>query len=270
MKKTVFTTITLVTILAMASLAYAIQVADPDVAAVWLFDEDEGEEATDLSENKHVGQIHGNVAWIEDGKFGGALSFEGNTSWIEVPDHPSLQFKKGQDFTVAAYVKTEMSAGSPPMIVAKNYQPAEVRPWYALYYANQAKSLDGHVSLFLRDEAGTSVHIASDSAISDNEWHHVAGTRKGDTIKLYVDGVAEAEMGGADFDVGTSEAPLHINGHLDRWLVGVFDEIVLVRRALTDPEVEALAENGIADVFLSVSRKDRLATTWARIKATLR
>lgn len=96
----------------------------------------------------------------------------------------------------------------------------------------------------------------------------MAGTRKGDTIKLYVDGVEEAEMGGADFDVGTNPAPLHINGHLDRWLIGVFDEIVLVRRALTDAEVVKLAKDGIGEVFLSVSQKDKLATTWANIKKT--
>jgi hypothetical protein len=265
-KRRISIIITSAALWATVCLAYAIQVTDPDIAAVWLFDEDEKDRVTDLSASKHVGQIHDNVVWGEDGKFGGALSFEGNTSWIEVPDHPSLQFENGQDFTVAAYVKTEMSSGSPPMIVAKNYQPAEVRPWYALYYANQSKDLDGHVSFFLRDQAGNNFHIASASTINDNDWHHVAGTRKGDTIKLYVDGVAEAEMGGADFDVGTNAAPLHINGHLDRWLVGVFDEIILVRRALNDSEIEALARDGISDMFLSVSPKDKLSATWASIK----
>lgn len=266
MRKLISVSMVLVMALAVASLACAVDVADPDVAAVWLFDEDEDGEVTDLSENRHVGVIQGNVQWVEDGKFGGALSFEGATSWIEVPDHPSLQFAEGQDFTVAAYVKTNMSSGDPPMIVAKNYQPQETRPWYALYYANQGKSLDGHVSFFLRDSGGTSFHIASNSMINDEDWHHVAGTRKGDTIKLYVDGADEAEMGGAGFDVGTNAAPLHINGHLNRWLVGVFDDIIIVRRALTSSEVESLAKNGIAEMFLSVSQRDKLTTKWGDIK----
>lgn len=253
-------------VLATVNLTNAVKVTDPDVAALWLFDEDQKGEARDISENKHVGKINGNVKWVNDGKFGGALSFEGNVCWIEVPDHKSLQFPKGQDFTVAAYIKTEMSTGSPPMIVAKNYQPAETRPWYALYYANQAKALDGHVSLFLRDNAGTSHHIASSSLINDNKWHHVAGTRKGGTIKLYVDGVAEAEKGDADFDVGTNPAPLHINGHLDRWLVCALDEITLVRRALTDSEMKDLAKSGIEGMFMSVDLLDKLATTWGKIK----
>ncbi|MFQ6043195.1 MAG: LamG domain-containing protein [Candidatus Poribacteria bacterium] len=269
MNRTICTISILTIMLATITLVSAVKVTDPDVAAIWLFDEDQKGEARDFSENKHVGKIHGNVEWVKDGKFGGALSFEGNVSWIEVPDHPSLQFPKGQDFTIAVYIKTEMGAGSPPMIVAKNYQPAETRPWYALYYANQAKALDGHVSFFLRDNAGNSHHIASSSLINDNEWHHVAGTRKGGTMKLYVDGVAEAEKGGADFDVGTNPAPLHINGHLNRWLVCVLDEIVLVRRALTDSEMEALVKNGIEAMFMSVNRLDKLTTTWGKIKRDL-
>ena len=265
MKRVICTISILTVMLAMVTLTNAVKVTDPDVAALWLFDEDQ-KEAIDLSDNKNVGIIHDNIEWVKEGKFGGALSFDGAGSWIEVPDHKSLQFPKGQDFTVAAYIKTEVGAGSPPMIVAKNYQPAQTLPWYALYYANQGKALDGHVSLFLRDDAGTSHHIASSSLINDNEWRHVAGTRKGDTIKLYVDGVAEAEKGSADFDVGTNPAPLHINGHLDRWLVCVLDEIILVRRALTDSEMEALAKNGIEDMFMSVDLLDKLTTTWGKIK----
>ncbi|MBC8231782.1 hypothetical protein H8E77_19710, partial [bacterium] len=83
---------------------------------------------------------------------------------------------------------------------------------------------------------------------------------------LYVDGVAEAEKGSADFDVGTNPAPLHINGHLDRWLVCVLDEIILVRRALTDSEMESLAEGGIEGMFMSVDLLDKLTTTWGKIK----
>ncbi|MCD6508362.1 LamG domain-containing protein [Candidatus Poribacteria bacterium] len=258
--------VVLMMISAMVPMSEAIQVTDPDVAAIWLFDEPVKEEAKDISKYGHVGKIHGNVEWTEEGKFGGAMLFKGNVSWIEVPDHPSLQFPKGQDFTIAAYVKTEMSSGNPPMIVAKNYQPSETRPWYALYYANQAKQLDGHVSFFLRNAAGQSFHIASKSTINDGEWHHIAGVREGGTIRLYVDGEEEASMDGADCDVGTNPAPLHINGHLNRWLVGAFDEIILIRRALTKGEIRSLVDGGIASIFLDVSKKGKLAITWGQVK----
>jgi len=252
-------------ILALVIPSYGITVIDPDIAAVWLFDKDEKGVVSDLSKNNNKGEIIGNVKWVANGKFGGALSFEGNTSWISVPDHPSLQFKKGQDFTLALYIKTELGAGNPPMLLAKNYQPTETRPWYALYYANQAKTLDGHVSIFLRDSGGASFNIASSSFINDNKWHHVLGMRKGGTIYLYVDGVAEAKMEGADFDVGTNTAPLHINGHLDRWIIGVFDEVVIFRRALSDTEITGLTKNGVGGM-LSVSPKGKVASVWGEVK----
>ena len=258
--------ITLTFMLVIVSQIQAIQVTDSDIALIFMFDEEAKQEVKDISENEHIGEIIGNVKWVEDGKFGGAFSFEGDPSWISVADHPTIQFPQGQDFTIAVYIKTEMSSGDPPMIVAKNYQPSEMRPWYALYYANQAKSLDGHVSIFLRDTAGNSHQIASNNTIADGEWHHVAGTRQGDTLRLYVDGVVEAEKDDADFDVGTNTAPLHINGHLDRWLIGLFDEIVIVRRALNESEIQALMNQGIEDVFLSINPKDKLSTIWSEIK----
>ena len=226
----------LMMISAMVPMSEAIQVTDPDVAAIWLFDEPAKEEAKDISKYGHVGKIHGNVEWTEEGKFGGAMLFKGNVSWIEVPDHPSLQFPKGQDFTIAAY---------------------------------QAKQLDGHVSFFLRNAAGQSFHIASKSTINDGEWHHIAGVREGGTIRLYVDGEEEASMDGADCDVGTNPAPLHINGHLDRWLIGAFDEIILIRRALTKDEIRSLVDGGIASIFLDVSKKGKLAVTWGQVKRGL-
>lgn len=267
MKGIIFIFAVLVIMSISAFSSYAVTAADPDIAAAWLFDEDEGDMVTDLSENGNTGEVIGNVTWIEDGKFGGALSFEGNISWISVPDHPSLQFKQGQDFTLALYIKTEVGAGNPPMLLAKNYQPAQVLPWYALYYANQAKALDGHVSIFLRDDGGASFNIAGETLINDNEWHHVVGLREGDTMKLYVDGVEEANMGGVDFDVGTNEAPLHINGHLDRWLIAVFDEVIMFKRALTDAEITKLVNNGIDETFMSVSSRGKLASLWGKVKS---
>jgi len=239
--------------------------ADPDVAGIWLFDEDEGEVATDSSGNGNDGVIMGGVQWTGEGKFGGALEFNGEDGWVEVPDDDSLEFPAGVDFTLACWLKVTTPEATPPMIVAKNYQPAEVRPWYALYYADQSKAATGNVSLFLRDDAGTSFNIASTTNIEDGEWHHIAGTREKGTLRLYVDGVEEASIDGADFDVGTNDAPLHFMSHLSRFMGGFLDEVFIVRRALSADEVGRIMTNGI-DMMLAVSSLDKLPTTWAKIK----
>lgn len=239
--------------------------SDRTIAGLWRFDQDIKGVAKDESPYGNDGEILGNVKWTSAGKFGGALEFGGNTSWVSVKDHESLQFKRGQDFTLAAWLKTEMSAGDPPMVVAKNYQPAQTLPWYALYYANGAKALDGSMSFFLRDSAGTSHHISGGPKIADGKWHHVAGVREKGTIRLYVDGERVAEKGDADFDVGTNPAPLHMMSHLNRWLVGTLDEVILLRRALSDAEMKTLMQKG-TEGYLAVSVTGKLSTQWGALK----
>lgn len=251
-------------ILSWASVAGAVT-SDKTVAGLWRFDQDDKGIAKDESSYGNDGEIIGNVKWTRAGKFGGALEFGGNTSWVSVQDHESLQFKKGQDFTVAVWIKTEMATGDPPMVVAKNYQPVQTLPWYALYYANSAKTLDGSMSFFLRDNAGVSHHISGGPKIADGKWHHVAGVREKGTIRLYVDGERVAEKGEADFDVGTNSAPLHMMSHLNRWLIGTLDEVILLRRALSDDEIKNLMQVG-TEGYLAVSATGKLPTQWGALK----
>ncbi len=239
--------------------------AEEKPVGVWLFDEDTGDVAEDISGNKHDGDILGGVKWTKDGRFGGALEFDGNDGSVEVPDHADLQFPKNTDFTLTCWLKITTPEPSPPMMVAKNYQPAQVLPWYALYYADQGKAATGDVSLFLRDAGGTSFHIAAGSKVDDDQWHHIVGVRDGDKIILYLDGEAKAEMGGANFDVGTNNAPLHFMSHTGRFLGGLLDEVIIYRRALSPAEINTLMKDGYED-FAAVDPEGKVTTTWGAIK----
>lgn len=241
--------------------------ADLEVAGIWLFDEDDGDVATDSSANGNDGAILGGVEWTEDGKFGGALAFDGTDGWVEVPDDDSVEFPEGVDFTLACWLKvtTPPAAGSPPMIIAKNYQPTQALPWYALYYADQAKQATGTMSIFLRDPGGASFHTAGTTKVDDEEWHHIAGTREGGTIKLYIDGIEEATLDDVGFDVGTNDASLHFMAHTNRFMGGILDEVLILRNAMSEAEINDLMSDGIEGV-LAVSSAGKLPTTWAKIK----
>lgn len=250
-------------------IALGIGIADGDnfdVGGMWLFDEDDGDVAKDSSDNGNDGEILGGVEWVAEGKFGGALSFDGVNGWVEVPDDDSVEFPQGVDFTLACWLKVTTPEGSPPMIVAKNYQPAQVLPWYALYYADAAKAATGNMSIFLRDASGASFHVAGASKVDDGEWHHIAGIREGDVMYLYINGVEEATLDGVDFDVGTNDAPLHFMSHADRFMGGVLDEVLILRQAMSVVEVNALMNDGIEGV-LAVSAAGKLPTTWAKLKS---
>ena len=238
-----------------------------DPVAVWLFNK-KSNMVKDISGNGHDGKIHGKVEWIEDGRFDGALTFEGKDGWIEVKNHKDFHFPKGTDFTLACWVKITADHGQPPMLVAKSYGPqGQKQPWYALYYANQGKQSDGDVSFFCRDAGGQSFHIAAGQKINDEKWHHVVGTRAKGTMYLYVDGVVKSEKKGADFDVGTHDGDLHMMTHANRFMNAVLDEVVIYKgTALSTEEINQLMKSG-TEAFLSVSAKEKIAVTWGGLKS---
>ncbi|MBP98105.1 hypothetical protein CMK18_19310 [Candidatus Poribacteria bacterium] len=241
--------------------------AAKDPVAAWLFNK-KGNMVKDISGNGHNGKIHGKVEWIKDGRFDSALAFEGKDGWIEVKNHKDFHFPKGTDFTLACWIKITADHGQPPMIVAKSYGPqGQKQPWYALYYANQGKQSDGDVSFFCRDAGGQSFHIAAGQKINDEKWHHVVGTRAKGTMYLYLDGIVKSEKKGANFDVGTHDGDLHMMTHASRFMNAVLDEVVIYKdKALSTEEINQLMNNG-TEAFLSVSSKEKIATTWGGIKS---
>ena len=251
-----------------AGTSSAVVLADDDVVGAWLFD-DSSYATVDSSDAGNDGEATGNVTWIDDGRFGGALLFEGDESSISVEDDPSLHFTEGTDFTAAVWLRTDMVGFWPPMILAKNYYPTEERPWWALYYANGSKSLDGSASFFLRDDEGSNHHIGGGPLVNDGAWHHLVGTRQGETIRFYVDSVEVGSKDNAGFDVGTAPSPLHMMSHLERWQLGSLDEVLLLRRALDKGDVRELMDVGI-EAFFSVSSavgsKGKLAVQWEMLK----
>jgi hypothetical protein len=76
--------------------------SDDGLVAEWHFDEGEGSVLKDSSGNGNDGVIYGAI-WV-DGKYGGALSFDGVDDYVEVPDAPQLS-GGGKDLTIEAWIK---------------------------------------------------------------------------------------------------------------------------------------------------------------------
>jgi len=84
---------------------------------------------------------------------------------------------------------------------------------------------------------------------------------------LYLDGVVKSEKKGANFDVGTHDGDLHMMTHASRFMNAVLDEVVIYKdKALSTEEINQLMNNG-TEAFLSVSSKEKIATTWGGIKS---
>lgn len=103
--------------------------------------------------------------------------------------------------------------------------------------------------------------------MKNKNWHHIAGTYDGSTLRIYLDGIIRSEMEkgfGATF-MGTNDSELRIGcavGH-PRYTFrnGSIDEVGLWRRALSQDEIKT----AMKDIF-TVSPKDKTTTTWGDIK----
>ncbi len=76
---------------------------------VWLLDEGGGEVAKDSSGNRNHGTLQGGPDWI-DGRIGSALSFNGKTSRVVIPDNDSLDLQEA--WTITAWVFVNESEDS--------------------------------------------------------------------------------------------------------------------------------------------------------------
>ena len=83
------------------AISQAASADPPALVAAYGFDEGSGTTVTDASGNGNNGTV-ANATWSTAGKFGGALSFNGTSSVVTVPNSASLQLSSGM--TLEAWV----------------------------------------------------------------------------------------------------------------------------------------------------------------------
>ena len=200
-----------------------------NLEAHWKFDEQYGSKAFDCSGNKHDGSIYG--ASTVTGEYGNALSFNGSSNYVSVPDSPGLRFGSN-DFTISAWIK-HGSAGSTHR---------------GIYSKGSGYNSDG-IEFYIASDTGklrvlnNNTSRNSTAIVSDNNWHHVAAVREGTSLKIYVDGVAESFSGffSGDLSSNSNAAIGCRNGYY--FFSGIIDDLRVYKRALSSDELSA-AKNG--------------------------
>ncbi len=232
-----------------------------DIVGMWLFNKGSGDVALDSSQKGNDGKING-ATWVE-GKFGKALSFDGTDDWVEVPHSDTVGFPDGTSFTITVYFNGISVSGS---LVGKNYEDTtQATPWYLLWDDGSRNQ----VTMYLRDEAGTSYRADSASVVADDSWHFIAGVANASTgkVSIWIDGNMESEI---DFNkgsgYGTSEGVFHIGRHYDRYTNGIIDDVGLFSAALTETDIKTVMNQGLEPLIAAVDLSGKLTTTWADIK----
>jgi hypothetical protein len=196
------------------------------VVAAYGFDEARGAKVRDSSGRGNNGTAAG-TAWAT-GKYGSALSFNGSSSSVTIPDTGSLDLTNGM--TLEAWVKPNAQGPSWRTVLFKE-MPTGMD--YSLYANNDAGLPIGQAQI--RGEQS----VVGPSALPLGTWTYLAATYDGSTESLYVDGTQVASAPLED-SIEVSDGNLRIGGNSiwSEWFSGLIDEVRVYNRALPQNEIQ--------------------------------
>jgi hypothetical protein len=199
----------------------------------WRFDEGTGSSVED-SIGSNNGTVGGGTSWGEGqvGTYSG--DFDGVDSVVVCSGVANMT----ENYSATAWIKTTTSAEG--AIIGKNVLGD--RSW-VLMVTSGGKAL---AALQLAGGGVVGTLITSTSDVNTGDWIHVAFTRAGDVIKLYIDGVLEDSSSDSkalfndsttgDFQIGRQEP-----SGTTRYFNGLIDDVRIYNEPLTDEEVLYLA-----------------------------
>jgi hypothetical protein len=185
--------------------------------------------ATD-SVMKHPGAFEGNTG-LAVGKAGLAFSFDGDADSILVGASRDFLLP---NFTIEGWLKRAnlthiSSSGTIGGIASMGY--AGFGFWL---------EADGKLG-FGANYTWSGSRIATSHGITDTNWHHVAVTRQGQVLAIYIDGALQFTTNNYDHAFWFGD-DLHIGAvtEYDGSLLGMVDELSLYNRALSAAEVQSI------------------------------
>ena len=210
--------------------------ANSGLVAAYSFDEGTGTTVTDLSNTGNTGTI-ANTTWTSTGKYGKALVFNGTSSWVAIPDAPSLDLTTSE--TLEAWVY-------PVAIPPSGCSPSATCSWMDVIYKDTDRYyVEASSNQNQEPEAGgifaDGKHIVfGPSVLPLNAWTHLALTYDSTTLKLYVNGALVASLPETGL-ITTSTNPLFIGGDqtMGQFFNGMIDEVRVYNIALNQAQIQA-------------------------------
>lgn len=258
----------------------------------------------DRTGNGHDGRIVGDVKWRR-GRYGMALEFlSDDEDWghVQVPHHDDLSL---QAFTITAWIKVAKLIG-PQKKVKTDAEPAQmiVDKEVLLIAPNKVAAVKNrNYSMWIRADGNPGsfacgfwnsfpeknpLETERTKRVTDDEWHFVACAFDGNTLSAFVDGnelskIENKKVQGITPKLHKVKAPLYIGAQqqpqplvgehaFEKGIQGVggtVDDVALYNVGLAPETLKSIMELGLAGKYgyRPVSPKDKLTTTWAKLKA---
>lgn len=192
----------------------------------WKFNEGTGNVTIDSSGNNNNGTLSG-TSWI-DGKYGNALSFDGIDNYVAIPD---LYSSCPTEITVSAWINSPLTTTLPD-------GEAIIRHCRNGEFGLQLFS-SGVAGMLIKTTSATPLDVRWN--ISSNEWHQIVGTwKKGDSLKLYVDGVLVNQTAVPDeflYNAFWIDAAIGSDYRWKDFFNGTLDEMMVYNRSLNAEEI---------------------------------
>lgn len=239
----------LVVVLGMTS--FAMGVLDPSLMGWWTFDEGAGTVAGDSSGQGRDGALVGDPIWRPDGVRRGCLFFDGYEAHVRIANHESLNPGDGS-FTILFWANVETTPGTrggTNWDLAVNKRDSGSVGYYVGADRNQGPA-DRTGFRFMLGDSGANRKDTPYVQVPLGEWVFVTAVldREDDAQKISVDGgqtwaattpppgpITPGQDLGIGWDIGEN----------NYWFHGRIDDVALFRRALSDPEIKLIMDEGM-------------------------
>lgn len=221
-----------------------------NVGGYWAFEDNVG----DRSPNGYDGTIIGSLTYIDPGKIGKGLLFDGvPTNYIEFGDR--FNFEYTDNFSLECWFRTSSLGGSARVLMGRQIVGGTKTNGWTLLIRPDGKPMLSIVSnLQTNNRIERWVSLATPNWI-DNQWHHVVAvyTYPGltpviaDAIRIWVDGVeynysaTTSELTGTITSLATFQ--IGRNGNYANWS-GALDEAVVWTEELDLEQVQCRYNDG--------------------------
>jgi len=227
---------TLLVLIAVISMAGSVSA---NMVAHWTFDEGSGQTAYD-SAGTNNGTIYG-ATWTA-GRIGGALSFNGTDSYVNVPDAPSLRFGKYDSFSISYWAKPQPLTDGRYVISKMSASESGIFGYASGYYAPT-----GQFTFYAEKSNENYVNIMTqtDAAPADS-WSFVTAVYDNRNMKIYINGELE-DTGFYTLDTGATVPTQYLcigawtsATTRDCYFEGLIDDVQIYNNALTAGEIQQI------------------------------
>lgn len=187
---------------------------DPDTALLFKLNEGDGTLIHDASSFDNFGTITG-AGWT-DGKYSQGLLLDGINDFIQVPSSPSLAL--ANVLTLEAWVF--------PLAELDGVGTIVVKPDSYIFEATEGANPKFRGGVW---RAGAVSMVTSTSQLQSQLWQHLALTFDGTMLRLYLNGVLDAErtIGAGTIDTNAQDVFIgaHPTGTPSRVVTAILDEV---------------------------------------------